>query len=66
MTLRGPEGSATVDRSRGERARLVIDRHAGRIRGIVRHWPGRLPPALAPDRAVLDLGRGLPRFVTSR
>lgn len=66
LTLRGPEGSATVDRSRGGRARLIIDRNAGRIRGIVRHWPGRLPPALAPDRAVLDVGRGLPRLGTSR
>ena len=66
LTLRGPEGSATVDRSRGGHARLIIDRNAGRIRGIVRHWPGRLPPALAPDRAVLDVGHGLPRLVTSR
>ncbi len=58
MTLRGPEGTTSVDRARGGRAALVVDDVTGRVRSIVRHWPGT---ARATDGTRARTLRGLPR-----
>jgi hypothetical protein len=51
VTLTGPEGAATMDRSAGARpAALVRDGASGEIRAIVRE--GTVPPALADGSVV--------------
>ncbi|WP_419948237.1 hypothetical protein [Candidatus Palauibacter sp.] len=62
LTLTGPEGSATVDRGRGGRAALIVDRATGRVRGIARDVGGAGPPLprSAADTETRIL-RGLPR-----
>ncbi|WP_420635251.1 Ig-like domain-containing protein [Candidatus Palauibacter sp.] len=61
VTLSGPEGFTAVDRSRGGRGALIVDRATGRVRSVARDWSGRLPPPLATEDAALDIIRGLPR-----
>ena len=61
LTLSGPSGSASVDRTRGGRAALVIDRATGRVRGIVRDGPDTLPSQLRSEGDRLEVARGLPR-----
>lgn len=61
LTLSGPEGTTTVDRARGGRAALVVDRVTGRVRSIVRHWSDTIPPMGATDGTGVRAVRGLPR-----
>ena len=61
LTLVGPAGSVSVDRARGGRAALVIDRATGRVRTIVRGEPGTAVPTEAGDETGLRILHGLPR-----
>ncbi|MDE2662283.1 MAG: hypothetical protein OXI39_04695 [Gemmatimonadota bacterium] len=61
LTLVGPAGSVSVDRGRGGRAALVIDRATRRVRSIVRDGPDTLPPRLRSEGERLEVARGLPR-----
>ena len=61
LTLSGPEGTTTVDRARGGRAALLVDRVTGRVRSIVRHWSDTIPPMGATDGTGVRTVRGLPR-----
>ena len=58
LTLSGPEGATSVDRARGGRAALLVDDATGRVRSIVRHWPGTARATDGPGARPL---RGLPR-----
>ena len=46
ITLSGPEGVKTIDRSGGTAAAIMLDRTTGAVRGILRDWPdqGGSPP----------------------
>ena len=62
ITLTGPEGSVTLDRPRGGRAALLVDRVTGRGRGITRDGDGAassMPESTAGTE--IRILRGLPR-----
>ena len=61
LTLSGPEGTTSVDRSRGGRAALLVDDVTGRVRSIVRHWPGTAVPTRVNAGTGIRVLRGLPR-----
>ena len=61
LTLSGPEGSTSVDRARGGRAALVVDRATGRVRSIVREVAAAPAPARANEGTGVRVLRGLPR-----
>ncbi len=61
LTLNGPEGTTSVDRARGARAALVIDRATGRVRGLVRDGAGTLPTPWLSEGDRLEVARGFPR-----
>ena len=61
LTLSGPEGTTSVDRTRGARAALVIDPAAGRVRSIVRDRAGTPPTPWLPEGDRLEVARGFPR-----
>ena len=63
ITLRGPEGSTTLDRDTGGRAGLIIDRASGRVRTIARDWfVGNATSAAAMASGTqVQVIRGLPR-----
>ncbi|MYC19221.1 MAG: hypothetical protein F4X67_11545 [Gemmatimonadales bacterium] len=61
LTLSGPEGSTSVDRARGGRAALIIDRLTGRVRSIVRNLTGTLPTSSRSEGDRLEVVPGLPR-----
>ena len=65
VTLTGPEGAVTLDRGRGGRAALIVDRATGRVQSIVRDGAGALPSALGTAGIGLRVIRGLPRSPTS-
>lgn len=58
VVLVGPQGRAEIDRETASRAAIVADRESGRIRSIVRDWPGTLPRVLG-DRGALTILRGM-------
>ena len=58
VVLVGPQGRAEIDRETASRAAIVADRETGRIRSIVRDWPGTLPGVLG-DRGALTIRRGM-------
>ena len=58
VVLVGPQGRAEIDRETASRAAIVADRQTGRVRSIVRDWPGTLPGALG-DRGALTILRGM-------
>lgn len=61
LTLSGPEGSVSLDRDRGGRAALFVDRATGRVWGMSRDGLLPLPPELSAEGIPLDVVRGLPR-----
>ena len=61
LTLSGPEGSTSIDRDRGGRAAMIIDRLTGRVRSIARDLTGTLPTSLRSEGDRLEIVRGLPR-----
>jgi len=61
LTLSGPEGSTSVDRARGGRAALIIDRLTGRVGSSVRDLTGTLPTSSRSEGDRLEVVRGLPR-----
>ncbi|WP_419935110.1 hypothetical protein [Candidatus Palauibacter sp.] len=65
VTLTGPEGAVTLDRGRGGRAALIVDRATGRVQSIVRDGAGPLAEALGTAGIGLRVIRGLPRSPTS-
>ena len=56
VTLSGPEGSFTLDRSGGSRAVLIRDRATGRVRGILRDWTGAIPTLNADAEVTISFG----------
>ncbi|WP_419163793.1 hypothetical protein [Candidatus Palauibacter sp.] len=60
ITLAGPEGSATLDRARGGRAALLVDRTTGRVRSIARDVPAGFGDTETTDGG-MEVVRGLPQ-----
>ena len=61
LTLTGPEGAATLDRTQGGDATLLIDPATGRVRGIARGGPGALQERLQADATHWQRIPSLPR-----
>ncbi len=59
VVLTGPEGTAQVAAAASWRLAVFTDPATGRIRGIDREWPGRLPDD-PPAVARFHVARGLP------
>ena len=66
LTLTGPEGAVEISSDGDQSAALMIDRHTGKVRGILRDWlsPGstfgagrRIPPEPGLD---VIISRGIP------
>ena len=66
VTLSGPEGRSTLERTGQRTAALLLDSTSGRVRGILRGWPDPLQPSAAIRRVLPEPGlevvisRGIP------
>ena len=66
VTLSGPEGRRTLERTGQHTAVLLLDSTSGRVRGILRDWPDALQPSTANRRVLPEPGleavisRGIP------